>query len=44
MVCGFVMIYPFWFFMNMSKNGCYLELCCIVNFILGCRFLSNVNH
>ena len=34
------MMWPFWFFMRMSKNGSSLDLCSIVNFIFGYRFWS----
>ena len=45
LVCGrvrVVMIWPFTFFIRMSKNGSSFELCSIVNFILGCRFCSRL--
>ena len=33
-------MWPFTFFIRMSKNGNSFKLCSIVNFILGCRFCS----
>ena len=36
------MIWPFMFFIRMSKNGHSFKLCSIVNFILGCRFCSGL--
>ena len=36
------MIWSFTFFIKMSKNGSSLEVCSIVNFILGCRFCSRL--
>ena len=41
LVCG-MMIWPFTFFIRMSKNGYSFELCSIVNSILGCRFCSRL--
>ena len=35
-----MIIWPFTFFIRMSKDGNSFELCCMVNFILGCRFCS----
>ena len=37
------MIWPFLlFFMRMTRNGNSLQLCSILNFIMGCRFWSNL--
>ena len=36
------MIWPFTFFIRMSKNSISFELCFIVNFIFGCRFYSRL--
>ena len=37
-----VMIWPFTFFIRLSKNGSSFELSAIVNFILGCRFCNRL--
>ena len=45
-VCDFVVDIcdncPFSFLMKMSKNGNYLKLCSVVNFIFECRFWSKL--
>ena len=38
----FVMIWPYSFFIRMSKNGSSFELCSIVNFTLGCTLWSRL--
>ena len=37
-----VIIWPFQFLMRMSESSNSLNLCSMVNFILGCRFLSKL--